>query len=93
VGELDTPGEVYTAAMVGNDGTTYLFSTYLRGPGWLSAQTWSPDADLPPKWLADLGETVLRYSRAQKHDPRQLAEVVSREGTRLLEYFRHDTSK
>jgi hypothetical protein len=56
----------YTRYADGLDGTTYWFSTYLRGVGWPSARTWSPSADLPPKWLVDAGEAVLELGRSKR---------------------------
>jgi len=46
----------------GFDGTTYRFSTYLRGPGWFHGTTWSPSEDLPPKWLVEISKTILRLA-------------------------------
>jgi hypothetical protein len=58
----------YTRHTFGTDGTSYSFSTYLRGVGWPSAWAWSPSGDLPPKWLVEAGEEVLAYGRAKKPD-------------------------
>jgi hypothetical protein len=54
----------YTRYANGLDGTNYWFSTYLRGVGWPGARTWSPSANLPPKWLVEAGEVVLELGRS-----------------------------
>ncbi|WP_129776719.1 hypothetical protein [Peristeroidobacter soli] len=60
----------------GLDGTNYRFRTNLRGVGWPSASTWSPSADLPPKWLVDSGEEILALARAKSpKEPAVLAKL------------------
>ena len=62
----------YSRAGPGFDGTTYTFSTWLRGAGWPSAKTWSPTKNLPPKWMVEAGEEILAFGRAEKRDESKL---------------------
>jgi hypothetical protein len=63
----------YARQGVGLDGTSYSFSTFLRGVGWLNATTWSPsDKELPPKWLVGAGEEVLAFARSKDGDSNRL---------------------
>jgi hypothetical protein len=58
----------------GLDGTSYSFSTYLRGVGYPGASTWSPQQG-PPKVLVDAGEDVLTFGRAKGDADRLLARL------------------
>ena len=58
----------YSRAGFGLDGTSYGFSTWLRGIGFPSAMTWSPSKDLPPRWMVEAGEALLTYGRAKERD-------------------------
>lgn len=42
----------------GLDGVIYHFGSWIRGLGWLFGCTWSPEADLPPKWLTEVGTNL-----------------------------------
>jgi hypothetical protein len=64
----------YARQGVGLDGTSYTFSTFLRGVGWLNAITWSPSEEMPPKWLAGAGEEVLAFARSKNGDSKRLLE-------------------
>jgi len=76
----------YSRQSPGLDGTTYEFSTFLRGIGYPSARTWSPEEDLPPKWLASAGEDVLAYARGQNRDTNKLLALLQATNKRLSAY-------
>lgn len=48
----------------GLDGTTYRFSTFVRGMGDLEGETWSPDEGLPAEMVA-LGESLKDFTVKQ----------------------------
>jgi hypothetical protein len=77
----------YSRQPLGLDGTTYQFSTFLRGVGWPGARTWSPSADLPPKWLVTAGTDVLTYARAPNRDSGKLLTQLQATQKRLSEYW------
>jgi hypothetical protein len=76
----------YSRGGVGLDGTTYHFSTWLRGLGWPGATAWSPTKDLPPRWMVEAGEAVLAYARDKKPDPAALLAKLQAVSKRLAAY-------
>jgi hypothetical protein len=84
----------YTRASgAGLDGSRYRFSTYLRGPGWLHGTTWSPDDDLPPKWMVETGELIYQFSRAEKRNEAQVEAVLQSQRDRLERFFQNRDKK
>jgi len=81
----------YSRGGLGLDGTTYAFSTWLRGVGWPSATTWSPDRDLPPKWMVEAGEEILAYGRAKTRDAPKLLSKLQAIGDRWRAYQQRPT--
>jgi hypothetical protein len=78
----------YTRGPVsGLDGTSYRFSTYLRAVGWLHGYTWSPDANLPPKWMVDTGELLIAYARSADRDPKKLQHALAERKDQLMNYL------
>jgi hypothetical protein len=77
----------YNRQALGLDGTTYQFSTFLLGVGYPGAKTWSPSADLPPKWLVTAGTDVLTYARATNRDSKKLLTQLQATQKRLSEYW------
>lgn len=55
-------------------------------PLW--AQVWSPEADLPPRWLADAGVTILDYGSGKKRSSEDLASYMFALRAKLFEYYR-----
>lgn len=45
------------------DGWTDIFSTYVRGKGWLHGTATCPEKDLPPKWLEDAAQALIVFSK------------------------------
>lgn len=79
----------YSRALSGGlDGTSYRFSTYVRGLGWFQGETWEPEDDLPPKWLVACGTLIYEYSRASKNSPEKLAAQLAEYRERLYAYWR-----
>ncbi len=54
----------------GFDGTGYIFSTYIRGVGWLGGSAWSPDIDAPPKWMVEVAHLLRRYVENKSQESR-----------------------
>ena len=59
------------SASGGFDGTTYIFSTYIRSIGWLGGRTWSPDTDAPPKWMVEVAHLLRQYVSQNKSQKSQ----------------------
>jgi hypothetical protein len=76
----------YALSGAGLDGTSYSFSTYLRGVGWPSASTWSPESG-PPKVLVDAGEAVLSFARSKTGNAEQLLVTLRTKGKYLNDYY------
>ena len=72
---------------LGLDGTTYLFSTYLRGVGFLNGSAWSPEDDLPPKWMVEAGDLIMEYSRSVARDEVGFHKSLSAHKNRLVKYL------
>jgi len=72
----------------GTDGTTYTFSTFIRGVGWLSGSTWSPDLDLPPKWMVETGDYLIKFSKPNHRDPEKAEVVLRSVRNRLFDYLK-----
>jgi hypothetical protein len=80
----------YARRGLGLDGTSYSFSTSLRGVGWFSATAWEPKNDLPPRWLVDAGEQILEFGRAEHPSADQLHANLRTIRQRLREYSSRD---
>ena len=72
----------------GLDGANYRFRTNLRRVGWLSARTWSPTANLPPKWMADSGDEILALAREKSPKEAPLLAKLQTVRKRLNDYYR-----
>ena len=48
---------------LGFDGETYTFTTWVRGNDWLCGTAWSPDKELPPKWMVQAGDELIKLGR------------------------------
>jgi hypothetical protein len=75
--------------MSGLDGDLHVFRARRYKdyePLW--AQVWSPEADLPPRWLADAGGTILDYGSGKTWSPDDLASYMFALRDKLFEYYR-----
>jgi hypothetical protein len=72
---------------LGLDGTTYTFSTFLRGIGFLNGSTWSPEDNLPPKWMVESGDVIMNYSRSSARDDAELRKALLAHKARLLKHL------
>ncbi len=71
----------------GLDGGTFLFSTYVRGLGWMHGRIWSPDANLPPRWIVEAGEQLSDFVRNSQRDPRKTEAALIGIRDKLFEYL------
>ena len=46
------------AAYRGVDGCTHVFTTFVRGLGYMHGSIWSPMMDVPPTWLVEIAESL-----------------------------------
>lgn len=71
----------------GNDGTDFTFSTFIRGSGWMHGSTWSPDTDLPPKWLVDSAQKIIAFARDPKRDAKKTETSLAEARDKLFAYI------
>lgn len=77
---------------MGLDGTTFIFSSFVRGLGWLHGTTWSPVAQLPPRWLADTGDQLFVFANDPKRDPKKMQATLEATRDRLFGYLKRHGS-
>ena len=73
---------------IGCDGTTYTFSTFAPKLGQLNGQTWSPEADLPPKWMVEAGNMLVAFANDPQRDPKQLEAQLTATRNKLFAYLK-----
>ncbi len=72
----------------GMDGTTFVFSVrryYV--PETLSAQTWLPDGELPPKWLSELGSEIFARASKKELESAELRDSLSETKAKVLAFY------
>lgn len=72
---------------LGLDGTTYLFSTWIRGLGTLNGSIWSPDDDLPPLWMVKAGDYLAEYVRNEQRNPAECERYFNDLKGRIFAYY------
>ncbi|MCX6952668.1 MAG: hypothetical protein NTV51_10965 [Verrucomicrobia bacterium] len=78
------------ASNIGLDGTTYYFSTWVRGLGTLDGMIWMPGGDLPPAWMVEAGEYLAKFARQDRPEVAAAQKYFESLKTRL---FRHYASR
>ncbi|WP_294235523.1 hypothetical protein [Prosthecobacter sp.] len=74
------------AAYHGLDGTTYVFSTFIRALGWMHGSVWSPDEDQPPGWITKLAGELHQFATQGSTNE---AEITKRVTATRERYFAH----
>lgn len=72
---------------LGCDGTTYVFSTYVRALGWMHGSTWSPRLDLPPRWIVEAGDLLFQLTKQNNNNYESSKKKLIKIRTRLLTYL------
>lgn len=72
----------------GLDGVGYHFGSWVRGLGWLYGGTWSPDADLPPRWLTETGFDLRALVDAQDADVPSVMARIADKCDRTMKYLK-----
>jgi hypothetical protein len=72
----------------GLDGTTYHFSSFVRGVGWLHGETWSPKTDAPPKRLTKIGGELMSIARGSKRKRDAAGRNILKDCSWIMEYLR-----
>ncbi|MGC3980331.1 MAG: hypothetical protein QM808_03640 [Steroidobacteraceae bacterium] len=77
------------SAPLGLDGAYFYFRTLVR-PTYLQlfASTYSPGADLPPRWMVDAGETVNEFVLSDSRDEKRLSLYLIAQRNKLFNYLR-----
>ena len=72
----------------GADGDTHYFGA-MRDDSrlLLRAEAWSPEADFPPRWLADAGAQLFTYAQTASDHPTQLRMALHALRDRLFRYY------
>ena len=76
------------SAGMGLDGTTYIFSTFVMGLGWMHGSTWSPSADLPPSWMVEAGNRLIGFARDPKRDVKATEADLKALRSKLFSYIK-----
>jgi len=72
----------------GLDGAGYHFGAWVRGLGWLYGGTWSPDADLPPRWLTEAGIDLRALVEAPEADVEAIKTRITEKCNRTMRYLK-----
>lgn len=75
-------------SVAGLDGTTYRFSAFAPGIGPMRGEAWSPQDDLPPRWLAEIGGRILDFAKDPDADEHQLRLELREARDRLFRYLK-----
>jgi hypothetical protein len=78
--------------MVGFDGTNYHFSMFIWGRGDLSGKTWSPDKDTNPGRLAEIGELLADYAKAETEKRKDILKTIRTKAEELQKRLKEDDS-
>jgi len=71
----------------GLDGITYTFGVRLKSRGWFHAWTWSPEDDLPPKWMTEVGDFLAISFRERKFNGDRSMTELKKYQSRLYGYL------
>ena len=71
----------------GFDGTSYIFSTFVNGLGWMHGGTWSPSGDAPPAWLVDAGSKLVAFAQDPKRNPKKTEAEIAAIREKLFGYI------
>lgn len=75
--------------LAGLDGTIFYFSAKRTGDNEvLRAQTWSPVAELPPLWLTQGGEALMKYAQSDSRSADALRAELQTIRNKLFAYYR-----
>lgn len=72
----------------GLDGADYTFSSFVRGTGWMHGSIWTPQADLPPKWLVDSAREIIAFARDPKRDEKKIEATLIQSRDKLFAYLK-----
>jgi hypothetical protein len=72
----------------GYDGTRYTFSSFVRGLGVMHGSIWSPEANLPPRWLVDSAHELIAFVRDPKRDPTKTGASLTATRDKLFAYLK-----
>ena len=73
--------------LAGADGDDYYFGATRDDSLLLRAEVWSPDADLPPRWLVDAGDQLFNYAQTGSNDIAQVRKSLVALRNRLFSYY------
>jgi hypothetical protein len=71
----------------GADGDDYYFGATRDDSLLLRAEVWSPDADLPPRWLVEAGDQIFNYAQRDSNDAVVLRKSLVALRKRLFNYY------
>ena len=71
----------------GADGDDYYFGATRDDSLLLRAEVWSPDADLPPRWLVDAGDQIFNHAQGDSNDAAELRKSLVALRKRLFSHY------
>jgi len=71
----------------GLHGITYYFTTFIRGWGTITGQTWSPEDDAPPKWMVDLSWNLKNWAEAKPKQRDSIWSEIKQGSEKILDYL------
>jgi hypothetical protein len=74
------------SAFRGLDGATFQFGAFVRGLGWLSGQTWSPDTDAPPRHMIVISKALHDFTQG-KVSREDVQVTTKRESEWIMNYL------
>ena len=71
----------------GLDGGTFIFSSYVRGLGWVHGKTWSPSSDAPPRWLIETADSLFQFTLDKRRKIEDLHAQLVATNSKILSYL------
>lgn len=72
----------------GLDGTTYVFSTFIRALGWMHGSVWTPDEEQPPGWITKIAGELHEFAAQGSMDVNEITKRVAATRDRYMAYLK-----